>query len=202
LLPALPNDSFLMTDAEYMRAALRLALHARDAGEVPVGAVVVLDGEIIGRGFNAPISRHDPTAHAEMMALRDAAQHLGNYRLVDCELFVTLEPCLMCAGAIMHARIARVVYGATDPKTGACGSVVDAFGEFNPSPALPLSGEGASSPPLTRGGREGLRLNHHTEVNGGMLAEECGAMLSDFFAMRRAQQKSVGAIHELPEEHG
>ena len=192
-----------------MRAALDLALQARAAGEVPVGAVVVLDGEIIGRGFNAPISRHDPSAHAEMMALRDAAQRLGNYRLVDCELFVTLEPCLMCAGAIMHARIARLVYGASDPKTGACGSVVDAFGEFNPSSALlnppaPLSGgepgEGVGAPPLTRGGREGLRLNHHTEVNGGVLADECGAMLSDFFAMRRAQQKSVGAINELPED--
>lgn len=150
-------------DDFFMRAALDLALQARAAGEVPVGAVVVQDGEIIGRGFNAPISRHDPSAHAEMMALRDAAQRLGNYRLVDCELFVTLEPCLMCAGAIMHARIARLVYGASDPKTGACGSVVDAFGE--------------------------KRLNHHTEVNGGVLADECGAMLSDFFAMRRAQQK-------------
>jgi tRNA(adenine34) deaminase len=139
---------------EFMRAALDLASQARAAGEVPVGAVVVLDGKIIGRGFNAPISRHDPSAHAEMMALRDAAQRLGNYRMVDCELFVTLEPCLMCAGAIMHARIARLVYGASDPKTGACGSVVDAFGE--------------------------QRLNHHTKVSGGMLAQECGAMLSDF----------------------
>jgi tRNA(adenine34) deaminase len=152
-------------DDFFMRTALDLALQARAAGEVPVGAVVVRDGEIIGRGFNAPISRHDPSAHAEMMALRDAAQRLGNYRLVDCELFVTLEPCLMCAGAIMHARIARLVYGASDPKTGACGSVVDAFGE--------------------------RRLNYHTGVNGGVLAEECGAMLSDFFAMRRAQQRSA-----------
>jgi len=188
-----------------MRAALNLALQARAAGEVPVGAVVVLDGEIIGRGFNAPISRHDPSAHAEMMALRDAAQHLGNYRLAGCELFVTIEPCLMCAGAIMHARIARLVYGASDPKTGACGSVVDAFGEFNPSrtpnpspalpnPPAPLSGgepgEGVGAPPLTRGGREGLRLSHHTEVVGGVLADECGAMLSDFFAMRRAEQRT------------
>jgi len=179
-----------MSDADYMRAALELASQAQTAGEVPVGAVVVKDGEIIGRGFNAPISRHDPSAHAEMLALRDAAQRLGNYRLAGCELFVTIEPCLMCAGAIMHARIARVVYGADDPKTGACGSVVDAFGEFNPSPALPLSGEGANSPPLTRGGREGLRLNYHTEVVGGILAEECGGMLSNFFAMRRAEQKT------------
>ncbi|MDO8261968.1 MAG: tRNA adenosine(34) deaminase TadA [Gallionella sp.] len=174
-----------MTDADYMRAALDLARQAQAAGEVPVGAVVVLDGVIVGRGFNAPISRHDPSAHAEMMALRDAAQRLGNYRLAGCELFVTIEPCLMCAGAIMHARIARVVYGANDPKTGACGSVLNAFGEFNPSPDK---------------GRavEGLRLNHHTEVRGGLLAEECGALLSNFFALRRAQQKGVGAIHELP----
>ena len=153
-----------MVDADYMRHALELAKQSQADGEVPVGAVVVKDGEIVGRGFNAPISRHDPSAHAEMMALRDAAQRLGNYRLVDCELFVTLEPCLMCAGAIMHARIARVVYGASDPKTGACGSVLDVFAE--------------------------RRLNHHTEVTGGVLAEKCGAMLSNFFAMRRAQQKA------------
>ena len=153
-----------MTDADYMRRALELASQSQAAGEVPVGAVVVKDGEIVGCGFNAPISRHDPSAHAEMMALRDAAQRLGNYRLVGCELFVTLEPCLMCAGAIMHARIARMVYGASDPKTGVCGSVLDVFSE--------------------------RRLNHHAEVTGGVLAEECGAMLSNFFAMRRAQQKA------------
>ena len=147
-----------------MRHALKLASQAQDAGEVPVGAVVVQDGVIIGRGFNAPISRHDPSAHAEMMALRDAAQKIGNYRLVGCELFVTLEPCLMCAGAIMHARIARAVYGASDPKTGACGSVLNAFAE--------------------------QRLNHHTEVVVGVLADECGLMLSNFFALRRAQQKA------------
>jgi tRNA(adenine34) deaminase len=156
---------FVMTDEDFMRQALELAGQAQAAGEVPVGAVVVQDSKIIGRGFNAPISRHDPSAHAEMMALRDAAQRLGNYRLVDCELFVTLEPCLMCAGAIMHARIARLVYGANDPKTGVCGSVVDAFAE--------------------------QRLNHHTAVRGGVLARECGALLSDFFAMRRAQQKAL-----------
>lgn len=153
-----------MTDADYMRRALELAGLAQAAGEVPVGAVVVKDGEIVGCGFNAPISRHDPSAHAEMAALRDAAQRLGNYRLVDCELFVTLEPCLMCAGAIMHARIARLVYGANDPKTGACGSVLNVFAE--------------------------PRLNHHAEVAGGVLAEECGSMLSNFFAMRRVQQKA------------
>lgn len=153
-----------MSDADFMRQALLLARQAEAIGEVPVGAVVVKDGEIVGRGFNAPILRHDPSAHAEMMALRDAAQRLGNYRLVGCELYVTLEPCMMCAGAIMHARVARVVYGARDPKTGACGSVIDAFAE--------------------------LRLNHHAQVEGGVLAEECGTMLSSFFAMRRAQQKA------------
>jgi len=163
-LQPLASSSGNEKDIALMREALRLAGQAAQCGEVPVGAVVVLDGEIIGRGYNAPISRHDPSAHAEMMALREAAQYLENYRLVGCELFVTLEPCLMCAGAIMHARIARLVYGASDPKTGACGSVVDAFGEH--------------------------RLNHHTEVSGGVLAEECGVMLSDFFAMRRAQQKT------------
>lgn len=154
-----------MADTEYMRHALVLAEQAQAAGEVPVGAVVVKDGEIIGRGFNAPISRHDPSAHAEIQALRDAAERVGNYRLVDCELFVTLEPCLMCAGAMMHARIARVVYGASDFKTGACGSVLDVFAE--------------------------QRLNHHTAVQGGVLAEECSAMLSNFFAQRRAQQKAL-----------
>ena len=153
-----------MSDEIFMRVALELAKKAESLGEIPVGAVVVKNGEIIGRGFNAPISRHDPSAHAEMMALRDAAQRLANYRLVDCELFVTLEPCLMCAGAIMHARIARLAYGASDPKTGVCGSVVDMFAE--------------------------RRLNHHTEVTGGVLAEECGAMLSKFFALRRAQRKT------------
>ncbi len=147
-----------------MRAALDLARQAAQAGEVPVGAVVVKDGEIIGRGYNAPISRHDPSAHAEMVALRDAAQHVGNYRLVGCELFVTLEPCVMCVGAMFHARIARVVFGARDPKTGAAGSVFNLFAE--------------------------TRLNHHARTHGGVLAEECGKVLSDFFAMRRTQQKA------------
>jgi len=142
-----------------MREALMLAAEAARRGEVPVGAVVVRDGEIIGRGFNAPISRHDPTAHAEVAALRDAGRATGNYRLTGCTLYVGLEPCVMCAGAIMHARISRVVYGAADPKTGACGSVVDLFAES--------------------------RLNHHTEVVRGVLAEEAGRLLSDFFAARR-----------------
>ena len=152
-----------MNDENFMRAALELACEAEQAGEVPVGAVVVLDGVIVGRGSNAPIGRHDPSAHAEMLALRDAAQNIGNYRLVGCELFVTLEPCLMCVGAMFHARIARVIYGASDPKTGAAGSVLDLFEE--------------------------QRLNHHAALLGGVLAEECGGILSQFFAARRAQQR-------------
>ncbi len=124
-------------DTVFMREALKLARQAEQAGEVPVGAVVVKEGVVIGRGFNAPISRHDPSAHAEMLALRDAAQHLGNYRLVGCELFVTLEPCVMCVGAMFHARIARVVFGARDLKTGACGSVVDLFGDLGAAPPPP-----------------------------------------------------------------
>ena len=149
----------------HMREAISLAQTAASNGEVPVGAVVVLNNAIIGRGFNAPISRHDPSAHAEIAALRDAAQNLGNYRLADCELYVTLEPCVMCAGAIMHARIARLIYGANDPKTGACGSVVDLFAE--------------------------QRLNHHAAVQGGMLADECGQLLSAFFEQRRRLQKEA-----------
>ena len=153
-----------MSDEDFMRVALQLAQQAATSGEVPVGAVVVKGGEIIGRGSNAPIGRHDPSAHAEMLALRDAAQRIGNYRLVDCELYVTLEPCLMCAGVIFHSRIARVVYGAPDPKTGAAGSVLNLFEE--------------------------QRLNHHATVLGGVLATECGDVLSQFFAARRAQQRS------------
>ncbi|MFA7242700.1 MAG: tRNA adenosine(34) deaminase TadA [Sulfuricellaceae bacterium] len=152
-------------DLSHMHAALDLARQAWAAGEVPVGAVVVKDGVVVGRGFNAPISRSDPSAHAEIQALRDAAARLGNYRLPGCALYVTIEPCTMCAGAILHARIARVVYGAPDAKTGACGSVVDLFG--NP------------------------RLNYHAEVVSGILAAECGQLLSDFFAERRRQLKSL-----------
>ncbi len=144
-----------------MLRALALAREAASCGEVPVGALVVRGGEVVGRGFNAPISRHDPTAHAEVMALRDAAANLGNYRLPGCTLYVTLEPCAMCAGAIMHARIARVVYGARDAKTGVHGSILDLFAEE--------------------------RLNHHATVEGGVLAEECGRLLSDFFAARRGR---------------
>ncbi|HET7201434.1 MAG TPA: tRNA adenosine(34) deaminase TadA [Burkholderiales bacterium] len=151
-------------DARFMRQALLLASRAQDEGEVPVGAVVVKDGAIVGRGFNAPISSNDPTAHAEIGALREAARNLANYRLSGCTLYVTLEPCAMCAGAIMHARVARLVYGASDAKTGACGSVVDLFAEN--------------------------RLNHHTEVSGGVLAVEAGRQLSGFFAARRKSGKS------------
>jgi tRNA(adenine34) deaminase len=146
-------------DRHFMRLAQAAAEQARAAGEVPVGAVLVHGDEVIATGFNHPIGAHDPSAHAEMAALRAAAQRLGNYRLPGCELYVTLEPCLMCAGAIMHARIARVVYGARDPKTGVCGSVVDAFA--NP------------------------QLNHHTSVVGGVLEAECGDALRAFFAERR-----------------
>ena len=144
---------------QYMRDALAQAKQAAAAGEVPVGAVVVKDNQIVGRGYNQPISRHDPSAHAEVMALRDAAQHLGNYRLTNCELYVTLEPCCMCVGAILHARIARVVFAAVDPKTGACGSIVNLFAE--------------------------ARLNHHAEVAGGLLADESSQLLKEFFARRR-----------------
>lgn len=152
-----PTDA----DQDFMAAAIELARAAGAAGEVPVGAVVVLDGEIVGRGYNQPIGRADPTAHAEVMALRDAAARIGNYRLPGASLYVTLEPCIMCAGAIMHARIARVVFGARDPKTGAAGSVVDLFAED--------------------------RLNHHADIQGGVRAEECGALLSSFFAARRTK---------------
>ena len=146
-------------DEYFMAMALDLANEAAAIGEVPVGALIVRDGEIIGRGHNRMISKNDPTAHAEINALRDAAQNVGNYRLVDCALYVTLEPCAMCAGAIMHARIERVIFGAADPKTGACGSVVDLFSE--------------------------ARLNHHAEVTGGILNEECAQQLKQFFAARR-----------------
>ncbi|MEP7068913.1 MAG: tRNA adenosine(34) deaminase TadA [Usitatibacter sp.] len=144
---------------EYMRAALDLASQAAAAGEVPVGAVVVKDGAIIGRGSNRPITASDPTAHAEIVALREAAAALGNYRLIGCELYVTLEPCVMCVGAMVHARIARIVYGAADPKTGACGSIVDL-------PGL-------------------ATFNHHGRFEGGVLADECSGVLKRFFAERR-----------------
>lgn len=159
-------------DRRYMRLALAAAEEARAAGEVPVGAVIVRGDEVIARGFNHPIGGHDPSAHAEMAALRAAARALRNYRMPGCELYVTLEPCLMCSGAIMHARIARVVFGAPDPKTGACGSVVDAFAD--------------------------ARLNHHTTVEGGVLADECGVVLKSFFAQRRQAVREARRAQQAP----
>lgn len=152
-------------DARYMRAALELAREGGVVGEVPVGAVVVLNGEIVGRGYNQPISSHDPTAHAEVMALRDAAGRIGNYRLVGATLYATMEPCVMCAGAILHSRVARVVYGAREYKTGAHGSIIDVFAE--------------------------PRLNYHCDISGGVLADECAATISGFFETRRLQKKAT-----------
>jgi tRNA(adenine34) deaminase len=155
-----------------MGLALEQARLACAAGEVPVGAVVVRDGEVVGTGRNAPVGSADPTAHAEIVALRDAAQTLGNYRLEGCDLYVTLEPCAMCSGAMLHSRLRRVVYGAPDPKTGAAGSVVDLFAQ--------------------------RQLNHHTQVVAGVLAAECGALLSEFFRDRRLQARAVA--HPLRED--
>jgi tRNA(adenine34) deaminase len=146
-------------DERFMRRALDLARHAEEAGEVPVGALVVQDGEVIGEGWNQPIVSHDPSAHAEIVALRAAAAHVRNYRLSNATLYVTLEPCAMCAGALVHARVARVVYGADDPKTGAARSVF----RLLDAPAL----------------------NHRAEISAGVLAEECGALLRRFFQSRR-----------------
>lgn len=145
-----------------MREALALARDAGNHGEVPVGAVVVVGGDIVGRGYNRPISSSDPTAHAEIVALRQAASRLGNYRLVEADLYVTIEPCTMCAGAIVHARIARLYYGAPEPKAGAAGSVTDVFA--------------------------GERLNHRVVVQGGLLQSEAAALMSEFFKVRRNGQ--------------
>ncbi len=153
-------------DAAAMRLAMAQADLARLAGEVPVGAVVLdADGCVIGQGYNRTICDHDPSAHAEIVALRDAAARLGNYRLPGASLFVTLEPCVMCMGAMLHARLARVVFGAADPKTGACGGVLSLHQEH--------------------------RLNHHTRVEGGLLADACSDMLRDFFRARRRAAKEV-----------
>jgi tRNA(adenine34) deaminase len=157
--------SLNQNDELFMRCALEQAERARDMGEVPVGAVVTLHDEVIAAGFNQPISSADPTAHAEIMALRAAAQVSNNYRLPGLTLYVTLEPCAMCAGAIMHSRIARVVYGANDFKTGVHTSTTRLFDD--------------------------TRLNHHASVEGGVLAQECAAALSTFFAERRARKDSV-----------
>ena len=150
------SDSF---DSAMMRLAIDQARNAAVVGEVPVGAIVVRDGQVIATGYNHPIGSHDPTAHAEIRALRAAAELTSNYRLSDCSLYVTLEPCAMCCGAIIHARLRALYYGASDPKTGACGSVVDLMGEH--------------------------RLNHHTQVHAGVRAQECGQLLRDFFSTRR-----------------
>jgi tRNA(adenine34) deaminase len=154
-------------DVHFMRRALALAARAQADGEVPVGAVLVRDGTVIGEGWNHPIGSHDPTAHAEIAALRDAAARAGNYRLPGTTLYVTLEPCPMCAGAIVHARVARVVYGAADPRSGAAGSVFDLL----PSDA---------------------RFNHRADCEGGVLAEECGDQLRAFFRSRRAGADGSG----------
>jgi tRNA(adenine34) deaminase len=158
--PAAPID----VDETFMRLAMDQAHNAWALAEVPVGAVVVRDGQVVATGFNQPIGNSDPTAHAEIQAMRAASELLGNYRLSHCELYVTLEPCAMCAGAMQHARIKRLVFGAADPKTGACGSVVDLFAE--------------------------PRLNHHTTVRGGVLGTQSGQMLSRFFAERRELKKA------------
>ena len=169
--PAPPSPA----DEHAMRLALDQAGNAALVGEVPVGAVVMRAGLVIATGYNRPITEHDPTAHAEIVALRHAATLLGNYRLPECELFVTLEPCAMCAMALLHARFKRVVYGAADPKTGAAGSVLDLFA--NPA------------------------LTHHTQLVGGVLASECGQVLRDFFALRREQyrqRRGSGEVEAIP----
>jgi len=148
-----------MTDEAFMRRALEFARRAQEEGEVPVGAVVVLNENVLGEGWNRPITASDPTAHAEIQAMRAASSALSNYRLTGATLYVTLEPCVMCAGAMFHARIGRVVFGARDPKAGAAGSIVDLF--------------------------KNEKLNHHAQIQGGVLASECGALLSRFFAARR-----------------
>jgi len=164
--------AFSPQDESAMRIALDQAHNAWLVGEVPVGAVIVRAGQVIATGYNRPITEHDPTAHAEIVALRHAATLLGNYRLPECELFVTLEPCAMCAMALMHARFKRVVFGALDPKTGAAGSVVDLFAQ--------------------------PQLNHHTQLHGGLLADDCAQVLRDFFAERRQQYRQRRAA--LPAE--
>lgn len=151
-------------DPDFMRLAILEAEKAGAMGEVPVGAVIVKDNQVLAKGHNQPISGHDPTAHAEIMALRQAAQVLGNYRLPDCDLYVTLEPCAMCIGAMIHARIRRVVFGAHDPKTGAAGSVINLFEEKT--------------------------LNHHASVTGGVMEADCARLLKDFFAKRRKEAKT------------
>jgi tRNA(adenine34) deaminase len=153
------SERFFPRDEHFMRLALREAERAPEHDDVPIGAVLVREGEVVAVAHNERELRQDPTAHAEVIALREAAQAGGSWRVLDAVLYVTLEPCAMCAGAIVLARVARVVYGASDPKAGACGSVLDVLGE--------------------------TRLNHRPELSGGLLAPECGGLLTDFFAARR-----------------
>jgi len=158
----------MLTDNDFMELALAEAVKAAEAGEVPVGALVVCNGLVIASGRNAPIEGHDPTAHAEIIALRAAAKALGNYRLPDCELYVTLEPCAMCSGAMLHARLRRIVFGASDAKTGAAGSVINLFDQ--------------------------PQLNHQTALCGGVLADEAAALLKDFFSQRRLEKRGMPKI--------
>jgi tRNA(adenine34) deaminase len=159
----LPDESYSPRDHAFMLAAIDQAHNAWAIGEVPVGAVIVFDGQVIATGFNHPIGSHDATAHAEIRALRAAGELLGNYRLPECSMYVTLEPCVMCAGALMHARLNKVVFGAADKKTGAAGSVLDVF--------------------------DVPQLNHHTLVSGGLREAENGRLLQDFFKQRRLAKK-------------
>lgn len=154
----------IVSDEEWMQLALQCADQAWQAGEVPVGAIVVKDNQLISRGYNQTIIQHDPSAHAEVLAIRAAGQVLNNYRLVDCTLYVTLEPCAMCSGLLVHSRIKRLVVGANDLKTGACGSALNLLDHAS--------------------------MNHKIELQKGVLAEQCGQKLSDFFAQRRAQKKA------------
>ncbi|WP_437178370.1 tRNA adenosine(34) deaminase TadA [Buttiauxella gaviniae] len=165
LAPESPLSESEFTHEYWMRHALTLARRAWEEGEVPVGAVLVHNNQVIGEGWNRPIGRHDPTAHAEIMALRQGGMVLQNYRLLDTTLYVTLEPCVMCAGAMVHSRIGNLVFGARDAKTGAIGSLMDVLGHPG--------------------------MNHQVNVTEGVLAEECSAMLSDFFRARRLEKKAL-----------